>query len=266
MKSRPMFPIPLRHILGCDRVVSRAKAEAVVAPPTAALDLDIESELKVEPSEVPPSPDYVPSSPIHLPASPDNHPGSNTESEPFEDESEPIEDAPKADSTSLSVSSSATPSVPRSGPSRRRSRHASSSGTSHSPPGPLSHRRNLVSSYSTPPSLVGSSRKRCMSPTTSPPAAASVLTILSSVPADCLPPSEPAISPVHHGLAVEERLDEKSEVIGEMYEHLLEIPLLRIEGIEEELQTLRARVVSLERENTYLRARVRAAEMSKDST
>ncbi|GKA55365.1 hypothetical protein Tco_0754314 [Tanacetum coccineum] len=64
--------------------------------------------------------------------------------------------------------------------------------------------------------------------------------------------TEPVISPVHHGLMVEERLDEQSEVIGEMYEHLLHIPLPRIEEIEEELRNLQARVVPSKRENTSL--------------
>ncbi|GKC60017.1 hypothetical protein Tco_1087615, partial [Tanacetum coccineum] len=78
--------------------------------------------------------------------------------------------------------------------------------------------------------------------------------------------TEPVISPVHHGLMVEERLDEHSDVIGEMYEHLLDIPLPRIEEIEEELQNLQARVVPSERENTSLSTRVRAAELSDYST
>ncbi|GKC40318.1 hypothetical protein Tco_1052702 [Tanacetum coccineum] len=58
------------------------KAAAVVTLPTAALDLVIESDLKVEPSKALPSPDYVPSSPIHAPVSPDYHPGSDTKSPP----------------------------------------------------------------------------------------------------------------------------------------------------------------------------------------
>nr|GEX52963.1 hypothetical protein [Tanacetum cinerariifolium] len=74
------------------------------------------------------------------------------------------------------------------------------------------------------------STQRCRSPTTLRPAATSAPVILSSVPADRLPPRK------------------------------------RIEEIEEELQTLRARVVSSERENTSLRARIRVAELSDDST
>ncbi|GJY19011.1 hypothetical protein Tco_0390502 [Tanacetum coccineum] len=37
----------------------------------------------------------------------------------------------------------------------------------------------------------------------------------------------------HHGPTIEERLDEQSEVIRDMYEHLLEIPLPRIDEINE---------------------------------
>ncbi|GJT97042.1 hypothetical protein Tco_1092560 [Tanacetum coccineum] len=54
-------------------------------------------------------------------------------------------------------------------------------------------------------------------------------------------------------------------MIGRMYKHLLGMPLSRIEEIEEELQTLKAKVVSSERENTSLRVRVRAKELSDDS-
>ncbi|GJT97041.1 hypothetical protein Tco_1092559 [Tanacetum coccineum] len=94
-------------------------------------------------------------------------------------------------SASLSGSSSAAPSVPRSGPSHRRSRYvsslSSSSGTSHTPPGALPRRRHLISSYSTPPSSVGPSHKN-RSSTTSLQAAASTPAVLSFVPADRLPP------------------------------------------------------------------------------
>ncbi|GJV79893.1 hypothetical protein Tco_1515763 [Tanacetum coccineum] len=168
------------------------------------------------------------------------------------------------DSASLFVSSSPTPSVLRFGPSHRRSR--------------------LVSSISS--SSVGLSHKRCRSPTTSRPTSTSAPTIPSSVHVDRLLPRKslrglpiasyqdvtveavvkPVSPPVHHGLTVEERLDEHSETIGEMYEHLLYMPLSRIKEIEQELHTLRARVVSSERESTSLRARVRAAELSDDST
>nr|GFA31503.1 hypothetical protein [Tanacetum cinerariifolium] len=63
------------------------KAAAAVGPPTTALDLVIESDPKVEPSEAPPSPYYVPSFPIHAPASFDYHLGLDTKSEPYKDES-----------------------------------------------------------------------------------------------------------------------------------------------------------------------------------
>nr|GEZ01753.1 hypothetical protein [Tanacetum cinerariifolium] len=57
----------------------------------------------------------------------------------------------------------------------------------------------------------------------------------------------------------------QSEAIGEMYEHLLDMTLSRIEETKEELQTLRARVVSLERENSPLRARVKVTKLNDDS-
>ncbi|GJU48165.1 hypothetical protein Tco_1217720 [Tanacetum coccineum] len=55
---------------------------------------------------------------------------------------------------------------------------------------------------------------------------------------------EPVTPPTHPQPTIEERLDEQDEVIGEMYEHVLEIPLLRIDEIEQELQTFRTRVVA----------------------
>ncbi|GJU06115.1 hypothetical protein Tco_1122545 [Tanacetum coccineum] len=122
-----------------------------------------------------------------------------------------------------------------------RSRHvssSSSSSTSHTQPGPLPRRRHLVSSYSTPSASVRPSRKRCRSLTTSLLATTSAPAILSYVPADRLPP----------------------------HKRFRDMPLSWNEETEEELQTLRARVVSSERENTPLRARVRAAELSDDST
>ncbi|GKC32289.1 hypothetical protein Tco_1039583 [Tanacetum coccineum] len=160
------------------------------------------------------------------------------------------------DSVSLFVSSSSAPSVPCFGPSCRRSRpisSSSSSGTSPIMSRPLPCKRHPMSSYSTPSASARPSRKRCRSPTTSLPAAASEPAILSSVPADRLPPhkrlrgslvvscqdftieaaAEPVSPPAHHGPTIEERLDEQSEVIRDMYEHLLEIPLPRIDEINE---------------------------------
>ncbi|GJU37657.1 hypothetical protein Tco_1186011 [Tanacetum coccineum] len=276
-------------------ITLEAVTTVIVAPPTATLDLAIESDPEVEPSEALPSLDYVSSSPIHALASPDYHLGTNTKSEPFEDESEPIEDAPEAakplplrmivrpqhplplgyraaitrwsaaplstsypshspkDSASMSVSSSVAPFVPHSGQSRRRScpvssSSSSSSSTSHALSGPLSHRRHLVPYHFITNSIIGTNDS-------------------SSVPVDRLPPrkrfrgspailyydvtieaaAEPINPPVHHGLMVDERLDE-------------------IEETKKELQTLRDRVVSLEKENSSLRVRVRAAKLSDDST
>ncbi|GJV35753.1 hypothetical protein Tco_1408230 [Tanacetum coccineum] len=71
--------------------------------------------------------------------------------------------------------------------------------------------------------------------------------------------SEPVSPLFHPGQTVEDRLDEQSEMIRGMYEHLLDMPPSKIEEIDGQLQTLRARVASSERKNTSLRARARAA-------
>ncbi|GKG60011.1 hypothetical protein Tco_0609675, partial [Tanacetum coccineum] len=65
---------------------------------------------------------------------------------------------------------------------------------------------------------------------------------------------------VHAETMVDFRLDDHNEMITEMYEHLLHIPLTSLETIEHELETLRARGVSSKREITFLYARARAAE------
>nr|GEW54591.1 hypothetical protein [Tanacetum cinerariifolium] len=228
------------------------EAAAVVALPTTVLDLAIESDLEAEPSEEPPSPDYVPSSPIHAPASPDYHPKSDIRNEPFEDEAELTKDAPEvAEPLSAQVA----------------------------PPPPVHSTPTLPTSFVE------------LTPTThtiphDTRATASASSILSSVPVDQLPPrkrlrglvvvsyqdvtieaiTEPAISLIHYGLTVEEILDEHNEVIGEMYDNLLEIRLPKIKEIEEKFRTLRARVVSSKRENISLHARVKAAKLSDDST
>nr|GEU83353.1 putative reverse transcriptase domain-containing protein [Tanacetum cinerariifolium] len=139
-------------------------------------------------------------------------------------------------STSLSRSSSVAPSLPHSSPSRKRSHYLSpsSSGTSHSS-SPLPRRIHCLSSYSTPPASIEPSHKRCRSPTTSLPATASSLTVLSSVPADRLPPRkryrgsptisyqdatiEAAAEPVSPP-TVKDRLGELNYMIRWMYEHL----------------------------------------------
>nr|GEX62071.1 hypothetical protein [Tanacetum cinerariifolium] len=109
-------------------------------------------------------------------------------------------------------------------------------------------------------------------------AVVSAPTILTHVAADRLPPrkrlgfeltieataettTNPVISPVHTELTVGERLDEHEEVIEEIYKHLLEIPLPRIDEIKQDLQTLRDKVAASEGENTTLRKRVRALEL-----
>nr|GEV03411.1 hypothetical protein [Tanacetum cinerariifolium] len=115
-----------------------------------------------------------------------------------------------------------------------------------------------------PHAFGGPSRKRCRSPTTSPPTAALVLLVLSFVPVDCLSPRkrfrgspvaslqedtieaiveavvEPVIPHVHPKQNVRKRLDEQEDVIGEM-------------------------VTTSEGENTALRARVMVMELGAES-
>ncbi|GKF77468.1 hypothetical protein Tco_0229938 [Tanacetum coccineum] len=64
----------------------------------------------------------------------------------------------------------------------------------------------------------------------------------------------------------ETRLDDHSEMIREMYKHLLDKPLIRLETTEHELETLRARVVSSVREISSLHDRARAAELRDESS
>ncbi|GJZ70525.1 hypothetical protein Tco_0634075 [Tanacetum coccineum] len=119
------------------------------------------------------------------------------------------------------LSSELSSSSPDLSPSSSRpSSSSSSSGTLHSPSGPLHRRRYQLSSYSTPSPSVSFrlSRKRCNSPTSSLPAVVPAPASLSSVLADCLPPPDPLIPPVHPNLTVGERMDEHEEVIQGMNE------------------------------------------------
>nr|GEZ11222.1 hypothetical protein [Tanacetum cinerariifolium] len=125
-------------------------------------------------------------------------------------------------SSSPSGSSSSSPYA---GPSRKRS-HISSSSLETSHP-------------SSPPS-----RKRCRSPT--PLLSA---TTVCTPPIEMPPPykrlkgsSSALHDDVHAKTTVEAKLDDHSEMIGEMYEHLLDIPLTRLETIDHALETLRAKV------------------------
>ncbi|GJR07366.1 hypothetical protein Tco_0530350, partial [Tanacetum coccineum] len=73
------------------------------------------------------------------------------------------------------------------------------------------------------------------------------------------------IPPVLPEQTVEERLKEHEEVIQEMYEHPLEMPLQRMGEVEEEIRTLTSRLETTKAERTALRNRVRSLEMSKMS-
>nr|GFC48455.1 hypothetical protein [Tanacetum cinerariifolium] len=109
--------------------------------------------------------------------------------------------------------SSAAPSFPYVRPSRKRFHYVSSSSEishlSSSPPPPTA--------VLTPPIEMLPHRKR-------------VRCVSSGVHKD-----------VHVETMVEARLDDHNEMLGKMYEYLLDLPLTRIEDTEQELQTLRAR-------------------------
>ncbi|GKA45822.1 putative reverse transcriptase domain-containing protein [Tanacetum coccineum] len=152
---------------------------AVVASPTAVLDLVLESDSEAEPFVAPLSPNYVPACLVYAPDLHVYYPRSDTITPKLPTEPAP---APPVIPCELLVSSSELSLS-----------SSSSSGTSHTPSRPLPRKRHQVSSYSTPSSSVRPSRKRCKSPTTS------LLVALPSIFADRLPPHKrfigsPAIS------------------------------------------------------------------------
>ncbi|GJW37769.1 hypothetical protein Tco_0060689 [Tanacetum coccineum] len=180
------------------------------------------------------------------------------------------------------ASSSSSPS-PRKG--HKASPYSSSSSSSET-----SHSSSETSSASDTPTSFGPSRKRCRSSATSFPVAAPVRASLSLVVADCLPPrkrlrgsyavslhektvedtdkapaevaAKPATPPVHAKPIVGESLDEQSEAIGEMYEHLHEMPIQRLKETEEGQRALKDRAETAETERANLRGRVRSLEIS----
>ncbi|GKF14069.1 hypothetical protein Tco_0055531, partial [Tanacetum coccineum] len=136
-------------------------------------------------------------------------------------------------------------------PSCRRSRVSSSSETSHPPLGSPPHKRRRVLIYSSssaslsPSPSVEPSRNRCRSPT--------------------LPLPLPATAEgVHAETTAKARLTHHGELIGEMYDHLLEIPLTRLETTKHELEALRARVVSSKLE--YAMFRIQQGELARVAT
>ncbi|GKD74492.1 hypothetical protein Tco_1332774 [Tanacetum coccineum] len=68
-------------------------------------------------------------------------------------------------------------------------------------------------------------------------------------------------SPVLPEQTVEKRLDGHEEVIQVMYDHLLEMPLQRMEEVHEETRTLTSRFETAKTERTSLRERVRTLEL-----
>ncbi|GKD15395.1 hypothetical protein Tco_1199802 [Tanacetum coccineum] len=110
-------------------------------------------------------------------------------------------------------------------------------------------KRRRVLIYSSPSSAllppspsVGPSHKGCMSPT--PPLAPATS---SSPPTD--------LSPHHKRFR---------ELIEEMYDHLLEIPITGLKTTKHEMETLRARLISSKREIVALHARARAVKQQED--
>ncbi|GKB14045.1 hypothetical protein Tco_0847968 [Tanacetum coccineum] len=73
---------------------------------------------------------------------------------------------------------------------------------------------------------------------------------------------EPDIPPVLPKQTVEEILGKHEYVIQEMYDHLLEMPLQRMEEVEEEIRALTSRLETTKAESTALRNRVRSLELS----
>ncbi|GKE33191.1 hypothetical protein Tco_1452513, partial [Tanacetum coccineum] len=215
---------------------------SIVAPPTATLDLAIESDPEVEPSkalpyEEPPSPDYVPSYPIHAPTSLDYHPKSDTESEPFEDDFEPIEDAPEA---------------------------AKPLSAQVAPPPPVQISPTLPTSP-TKHASVGPYRKRCRFP---PPA--------STVPPPDVPRSDPTFEAIIPKFVIPEATTPVASVIRrsepihrtipllvarlvclngqieEIHDHEREVLVARIESDEHEIETLLARTMWVEAQFSVL--------------
>ncbi|GJX79590.1 hypothetical protein Tco_0327739 [Tanacetum coccineum] len=251
-------------------VIAPEADAAMVASPTAGLDFVLESD----PPTAPLLAGHAPVSSAHVPASSDDHVGLASESEPFEDPSKdnapktatstppadlaptpriiphdaslstwypllPLElsSSPSKLSSSSSSSSESSSSSSKTSPSSEISLH-SSSGTSHTPPGPLPHRRHQLSSYSTPSSVsVRPSCKRCKPPTTSPQAVALVSPVLSSIPADRLSPCK----------------------------RFRGSPAASLQEDTIEATTLRDRVASSKGENIILRKRVRVMELGDES-
>nr|GEW48276.1 hypothetical protein [Tanacetum cinerariifolium] len=73
--------------------------------------------------------------------------------------------------------------------------------------------------------------------------------------------AEPDTTPILPEETVAKRLDGHKEVIQEMYDHLLETPLQRMEEVEEETRTLTSRPETAKTGKTTLRDRVRSLEL-----
>ncbi|GJY45158.1 putative reverse transcriptase domain-containing protein [Tanacetum coccineum] len=130
---------------------------------------------------------------------------------------------------------------------------------------PLSHSSGSLPSSSFETSPVSSHSSSRTSHTSSgplPPPA-----VLSHMAVDHLQPRKmfrgtPVASTEDDTITIEERLEEYEETLQGMYEHLLEISLLMIDGIKEDGQTLRDTLIASKGVSTNLRERVRSLELS----
>ncbi|GJW04504.1 putative reverse transcriptase domain-containing protein [Tanacetum coccineum] len=159
------------------------------------------------------------------------------------------------------VSSSSSPS-PRK--RRRVSPYSSSSSSleiSSSSSSGTSHSSSKTSSASDTSTLVGPYHKRCKSLVASMPAATLVRDVDDTDKAPDEVAAEPVVPPVYAESTIEERLKEHAKVILNMYEHLLEMPMMRFEELEEEQKALKDRAKIAETERTNLRERVRSLEI-----
>ncbi|GKC23804.1 hypothetical protein Tco_1025954 [Tanacetum coccineum] len=133
----------------------------------------------------------------------------------------------------------------------------------------------IYSSSSTslsPSPSVGPSHKRCRSPTSLLP-----VTVVSTPPIEMLPPHKRFIGSsyvpqedVYVETTVEARLDDHSEMIEEMYEHLLDIPFTRLkttkhEAAEQRDEISRDRISKLEYRLRYAEYRIQQDELARVS-
>ncbi|GJV97022.1 putative reverse transcriptase domain-containing protein [Tanacetum coccineum] len=236
-------------------IASEAEA-AVVTSPAGVLDLALHHDSVFDPSEAPSSLVY------HVVVDPESDPSeAESEEDPLEDDPSEATEPQPTQAISLppvqiaSILPAEVIHVPR---------------VIHRAK-PLSHSSRSSPSSSFETSLVSSHSSFGTSHTPSgpfPPPA-----VLSHVATDHLPPHKrfrgtPVASPeddtIEASILLSRllRLEEYEETLQGMYEHLLEIPLRMIDGIEEDGQTLRDTLTASEGVSTNLHERVRSLELS----